>query len=240
LEEKVVSRAEWPKFWGFRDIDYVTMTAGWFRKRFDPTLIKLRKERLPRIALAVGGAEKYKDTTQAFYLRHEVFLRLSSAVKPKAANSVGLSLDPDIVSPPSASLFGLVNNKVKKDCLGIFFVEGPYDCLRLLQHIYRLPEPYCGRFEVVALLGTPQWYNVLRQFEMFILPGLKDAPIILAFDNDNAGTKVTATAIRNLQDLCYLPTSRLRILSYPQAIKDPGDLSYEDFCSCLRALQLLP
>lgn len=239
LEEKVVSRSEWPSFWGFRDIEYTTMIAPWFKKRFDPGLVKLKKERIPRLALAVGGAEKYKDTNQPFYLRHEVFLRLSSAVKPKAANSVGLSLDIDIVSPPSASLFGLVNNKLTKDCRGLICVEGPYDAIHLLQHIYR-PE-IGGNFDVICLLGTPQWSNCLKQIQIFIMPELEKRriPIILAFDNDAAGTKLTTTAIRDLQETCYLSPSRLKILSYPQAIKDPGDLPFDIFHQSLQQLQLL-
>ena len=241
LEEKVVSRSEWPKFWDFREIEYTTMITPWFKKRFDPTLVALKRERIPRIALAIGGAEKYKNTNQPHYLRHEVFLRLSSAVKPKAVNSVGLSLDPDSISPPSASLFGLCNNKVVKGCKGIFLVEGPMDAMRLLQHIYQLPEPNCGKFEVVALLGTPQWHNILKQLQIYIMPGMdrKEIPIILAFDNDAAGIKLTATAIRDLQDTCYLPASRIKILNYPLSIKDPGELPFDIFFRSLQSLGLI-
>lgn len=231
LEEKVVSRSAWPEYWGFRDIEYETMIAPWFLERFDPTKVTLKRERLPRLALAVGGAKQFKPKNK---VRHEVYLRLSSAVKPKAANSVGLSLDPDLKN--SATLFGLVNNRLSKDCRGIFLVEGPYDAIHLLQHIHN-PE-VGGGFEVVALLGTPQWGNCLKHLQILLM-GRTDIPIILAFDNDAAGFKLTHTAINDLRSVCYMSTSRLKTLGYPLSVKDPGDLTFDVFLFCLRRLGLV-
>ena len=227
LEEKVVSRSVWPEYWGFRGIDYVTMIQPWFQERFEPMKVTLKKERLPRLALAVGGAHKLKPKK----LRHEVYLRLSSAVKPKAANSIGLSLDPDVGN--FATLFGLINNKFCAGCRGIILVEGPYDCIHTLQHLYR--QEIGGKFEVIALLGTPHWFSVCRQLQKIVL----DLPIILAFDHDPAGLKLTHTAIKDLQSLCYIPRSKIKVLDYPLAIKDPGDLPFESFLLSMQRLALL-
>lgn len=228
LTDKVESRSDWPKYWGFRGLDYSTMIAPWFQDRFEPTKVKLRRERLPRLALNVGGAEKFRKKRT----RHEVYLRVSSAVQPKAANSLGLSLDPDVKN--SASLFGLINNKISAGCRGLILTEGPYDALHLLQHIHR-PE-VGGGFEVVCLLGTPQWANCLRQIELHLLPQMNGIPFILAFDNDPAGVKLTRTAMRDLQALCYLSQSRIKKLDYPLTIKDPGEMSLEVFMTCLKEL----
>ena len=238
--EKVVKRTPWPKDWGFREVDYSTINSRWFRKRFEPMRVTLKKERLSRIALAVGGAEEFKDTTNPKYLRQEVYLRLSSLVKGKAVNSVGLNLDHEnIRSTIPATLFGLVNNKLSKGSRGLILVEGPYDCIHIYQHIYR-PE-IGGKFDVVALLGTPHWQRILEQLRAFIIPemGRRGIPLILAFDNDAAGLKLTKTAIRDLQSLCYMTDSRLKMLGYPMTVKDPGELSFSGFLQCLKDLGLI-
>jgi len=237
--EKVVSRDPWPKNWSFRNIDYTTIASPWFRKRFDPYKVVLKKERLPRIALAIGGAERYNPNLEhPNYLRHEVFLRLSSAVKAKAINSHGLTLDPDIQDPIPATLFGLINNKLSKGSRGLFLVEGPYDCLHLLQHLYR-PEIE-GRFDTVGILGTPQWKNCLGQLQMHVFPDMvkRNIPLILAFDNDMAGEKLTDTAIEDLKSICYLSETKIKILDYPKHIKDPGDLPFDDFMESFEKLNL--
>ena len=227
LEEKITARSPWPKDWGFRDIEYETMIAPWFTDRFAPTKVTLKKERIPRLALAVGGAGEFKPDKK---LRHEVYLRLSSAVKPKAANSVGLRLDPEV--PGFANLFGLINNRLCEDCKGVFIVEGPYDALLTHQHLYALG----GGYEVIALLGSPQWSSCLKQIQESILPQMKqnNIPFILAFDNDPVGFKLTHNAIKDLQTSCYLPKARIKILAYPLSIKDPGELSLETFSLCFK------
>ena len=235
--DKVVSREPWPKDWGFRGVDYATINAPWFKKRFDPYKVVLHKERLPRIALAVGGAERYNpNLDHPNYLRHEVFLRLSSAVKPKSINSHGLTLDSDSTDPLPAPLFGTINNKLSKGSRGLFITEGPYDTLHLLQHLYR-PE-IGGRYDVVALLGTPQFTNCLGQLQTQIFPDMvrRNIPIILAFDNDMAGFKLTTTAIEDLKSVCYLSSSMIKILDYPSHIKDPGDLPFDIFYESMKKL----
>jgi hypothetical protein len=221
-EEKVIKREAWPRNWGFRNLDYTTLISPWFKKRFDPTKVILKKERLPRIAFSIGGAEQYKDVEHPNYLRHEVYLRISSAVKAKAINSVGLNLDIENNDPLPATLFGLVNNKLRKDCCGVILVEGPYDAMSCLQHIHQLKY----KFDVVALLGTPQWSNVLLQLKTFIIPQMtqNNIPFILAFDHDAAGFKLTRTAIKDLQSECYFPESRIKVLGYPMDTKDLGDI----------------
>jgi hypothetical protein len=221
LEDKVVQRASWPKNWGFRDIDYATMTETWFVDRFEPTKVILKRERLPRIALSVGGAYRFKATWKP---RHEVYLRLSSAVKPKAANSIGLTLDSDLAH--HASLFGLINNKISPNSRGIILVEGPYDAIHTLQHIHS-PE-VGGGFDVIALLGTPQWASVCKQLLDIVLPQAPNIPIILAFDHDKAGQKLTKSALDVLQS-GFISRERLKVLDYPSTIKDPGDLPFAPF-----------
>lgn len=237
--EKVGSRSPWPLYWGFRGLKYATLTAPWFKKRFDPSKVTLVNEKIPRIALAIGGSEAYKDTENTDYLRHEVFLRLSSSVKVKAINSPGLNFDHNIICPRSATLFGLVNNKLSKGSRGLFLVEGPYDALHIYQHIYR-PE-IGGKFDVVALLGTPQWHKVFDQLRAFLLLEMrkKGIPLILAFDNDMAGRKLIKTAVNDLKCECLIPEERLKILNYPSHFKDPGDLPFQEFYQCLQNLGLL-
>lgn len=238
--DKVIKRTSWPKDWGFRQIEYATINSRWFRKRFEPMRVMLKKERISRIALAIGGAEEFKDTNNPKYLRQEVYLRLSSLVKNKAVNSVGLNLDhKNTRSSIPATLFGLVNNKLSKGSRGLILVEGPYDCIHTYQHIYR-PE-IGGKFDVVALLGTPQWQHVLEQLRDSIIPEMmrRGIPLILAFDNDAAGLKLTKTAIRDLQMLCYMHESNLKILGYPTTVKDPGDLSFSGFLQCIKELGLI-
>jgi hypothetical protein len=237
--EKVASRSPWPVKWGFRGLKYATLTAPWFKKRFEPSKVTLTNEKIPRIAFSIGGAEAYKDTENPDYLRHEVFLRLSSAVKAKAINSPGLNFDHNILFPRSATLFGLINNKLTKGSRGLFLVEGPYDALYTYQHLYR-PE-IGGKFDVVALLGTPQWPKVFGQLRAFVLLELikRDIPLILAFDNDVAGHKLIKTAVNDLKHECPIPDERLMILNYPSRFKDPGDLPFNEFYQCLQNLGLL-
>jgi len=229
--DQVDEREPWPE-WNFRAIPKEVMAEKWFQDRFSPHLVMLKKERHPRLALAIGGAESFKNTKAEGYLRSEVFLRIASSVKAKAINTMGLNLDPDVTDPLPATLLGLRNNEVPKDCRGLILVEGPYDALRLLTHIHSLEFPF-GHLEVVALLGTPQWPNCLKQLKSFILPQMGDAPIILAFDNDAAGIKLTELAIKELQEDCFLSVSRIKVLGYPLSIKDPGDLPFEDLMKCL-------
>lgn len=240
--EKVSVRDPWPKDWSYRAIDAATMSSPWFRKRFDPCKVVLKKEHTPRLALAVGGCEQSKPTDildHPNYLRHEVFLRLSSAVKVKAVNSHGLTLDPDVLDPLPATLFGLVNNRLSKGSSGLFLTEGPYDAIRLQQHLHR-PELNGRRFDCAALLGTPQWRNCLSQLQTHILPDMarKGIPVILAFDNDMAGFKLTATAIKDLKSLCYFSQSMIHIFDYPHDIKDPGDTSFDVFLQSMAKLGL--
>lgn len=233
--DKVVSRAPWPLTWGFRDLDADFMASSLFKKRFEPTKVMLKNERFPRLALSIGGAEKYKDTQAPNYLHHEVYLRLASSVQPKSVNSYKLNLDIETRVPTAASLFGLVNNRIPNKCRGVFLVEGPYDGMRLLSHTHT-PE-VGGNFAVVSILGTPQWANCLNQIKSFLEPTMikRQIPFILAFDNDEAGAKLTATAIRDLQSL-YFPKSLIKILAYPLSVKDPGELAFDLFLQCLRKL----
>jgi len=233
---QVLERKPWPKFWGFRELLDTTMTAPWFLERFEPMWVLLKRERHPRIALAIGGAESTKNTKAKGYLRQEVYLRLNSAVRNKAVNTYGLNLDPEVKNPIHATLFGLVNNQLSKDCRGLILVEGPYDGLHLLQHIHG-PE-IGGGFDVVSLLGTPQFDNCLNQLYLDIIPELvqRNIPIILAFDNDKAGYKLTKAAAEAFQTKCYLPEGLLKILPYPRKIKDPGLLSLATFIMCLEQL----
>jgi hypothetical protein len=238
-QDKVVSREPWPLRWSFRDLDASFMASAWFKKRFEPTKVVLKGERLPRIAFSVGGAEKYKDTSLSNYMHHEVYLRLSSAVKAKAINSHKLSFDLDINYTP-ASLFGLVNNKLPKDCRGVILVEGSYDGLHLLQYLSKMRMH--DKLVVISLLGTPQWSNCLKQIQNSLIPIMtkKQIPFILAFDNDKAGVKLTTTAIRDLQSL-YFPSHMIKILAYSLSIKDPGESSFtfELFLGCLNNLGFL-
>jgi hypothetical protein len=234
-KSKVVSREPWPKWWGFRDIDCKTLQQQWCIDRVNPEKVYMERERLPRISLSIGGHEKGKDTKHPDYLKSEVCLRLSSSAKAKTINSPGLTLDPEVTRPQVATMFGLINNKLASNCRGLILVEGPYDCIHLLQHIH---DPRIGGgFEVVALLGTPQWDNIRRQIQTYIQRDMlnRKIPIILAFDHDAAGKKLTKTAIETLLE-DYLPASLLKVLNYPQKVKDPGDLSFDDFYESLVAL----
>gem|GEM_PF-6104563 len=236
-EDKVVKREEWPKYWGFRSIDYSTLISPWFRDRFSPTKVFLKKETLPRIAFAIGGAEEYKDIDHPNYLRHEVYLRLSTSVKAKAINSIGLNLDLDVTDPLPATLFGLINNKLRPNCRGVILVEGPMDAMVCLQHIHRLNYD----LDVIALLGTPQWSNVLMQLKMYIIPQMKDTvPFILAFDHDAAGSKLTCNAIKDIQSEFYFSETRIKILDYPADKKDPGDVvDANEFSDCIKKLNVV-
>lgn len=234
--EQVIERKPWPKYWGFRELLDTTMEAPWFLDRFEPCLVQLRRERHPRLALAIGGAERFKNTEDESYLRQEVYLRLNSAVKVKAINTKDLNLDLSVEQPVPATLFGLVNNKLSENCQGLILVEGPYDGLHLLQHIHG--SEIAGQFEVISLLGTPQFDNCLHQVEMQIIPKLKEKniPIILAFDNDRAGFKLTKSAMEAFQNRCYLSPTLLKILNYPSEVKDPGLLDLPSFLACLKKL----
>jgi hypothetical protein len=239
--DQVSSREPWPGRWGFRELTRETMASPWFRNRFDPTKVVLSGERLPRLALAVGGAEAFKDTKAAKYTRHEVYLRLSSAVKKKAVNSTGLTLDTD--RKGHATLFGLVDNRLSKGSRGLILVEGPYDAMLLCQHIRRAE--IGGSFDVAALLGTSQWPRVLDILKIRLLPEMekKGIPLLLAFDNDSAGFKLTKTAITDLTDLnstCRLTDARLKMLSYPMSVKDPGEMPFDVFVQSLRHAGVLP
>jgi hypothetical protein len=227
LEESVTARESWPIGWAFRDLDDATFQDGWFVDRFEPTKVMLKKERLPRLALKLGGSDALRKRS----IMHEVYLRTSTAVKPKAANSKGLTLN--IAVPTYADLFGLINSKCMRGCKGLFLVEGPYDALRLLQHLNS--KEIGGGFEVVAILGTPQWANVMERIPQALGERSK-TPVILAFDNDGAGKKLTDTALWNLQ----MRFSKRKIiqLEYPETIKDPGDLSFTDFLTAFNSLGL--
>ena len=233
-ESKVAAREPWPKWWGFRDVDCLTMQQKWFADRFAPEKVYLKKERLPRLSLSIGGAERFLDTRHLDYLKAEVCLRLSSMVKSKTINSPGLNLDPDKVRPKVAGMFGLVGNRLEEGCRGVLLVEGPYDAIRTLQSIHEIG----GGLEVIALLGTPQWDNIRRQIRMHLLSAMtkKGIPLILAFDNDNAGRKLTATAIETLQEDLF-PPRLIKRLEYPQHIKDPGDLSSEILLAALSEIE---
>jgi hypothetical protein len=237
--EKVKERTAWPADWGFRDLEYTTLIARWFKKRFEPSKVLLANEKIPRIAFAIGGAEAFKDTKNPHYLRHEVYLRISSSTKVKAINSVGLNFDHNVIDPIPATLFGLVNNKLSKGSRGLFLVEGPYDCLHTYQHIYQ-PE-VGGKFDVVALLGTPQWFKVFEQLRAFILPEMarRGIPLILAFDNDAAGHKLTKTAVMDLKSQCYMTDANLKVLNYPVGYKDPGELPFDPFYQYLQKQGLI-
>lgn len=226
---KVVKRESWPNNWCFRGIKYDTIKAPWFQQRFAPEKVTLVKERIPRFSMAVGGSEKYKDINNPKYLRHEVYLRIASSVKVKVVNSSRLNLDINNVDHIPATLFGLINNKLTKGCRGVIVVEGPYDCIHAYQHIYR-PE-IGGQFDVVALLGTPQWTNVLEQFKTFIFPQMKKnkIPLILAFDNDAAGQNLIKTAIMDLKTQCYLTNGQVKILNIPSTFKDVGETPFDIF-----------
>ncbi len=218
--EQVVSREVWPQFWGFRQLAYKTLTASWFVERFSPEIVNLKKERHPRIAVKIGGVDA----------KQEVYLRLNSAVKAKAINTSGLTLDPD--SDNHAKLFGLVGNKLKRGCRMVFIVEGPYDGMHLLQHCYQLGLDA----EVISILGTPHWLNCFKQIQLAILDQMvDDAPFVLAFDNDAAGLKITKSAIASLLGV-FFPEKRLQVLNYPLSIKDPGDLPYDVFCQAISKL----
>lgn len=229
--EQVVSREPWPT-WDFRGIPYEVLAEKWFQDRFSPSLVMLKKERHPRIALAIGGSEEFKNTREDGYQRDEVYLRLASVVKAKAINKFGLNLDPEVKYPKHATLFGLVNNTLCEGCKGVILVEGPFDAMNLLKHIHAIG----GGYEVIALLGTPQWSNCVKQIKMFLIEQMekKAIPIILAFDNDTAGVKLTKTAITELR-LGYI--SSLKILGYPQLYKDPGDLPLDELIECLRRIE---
>ncbi len=232
-KEQVVSREAWPADWGFRQVSCNTLSAQWFQDRFSPTQVVLVNERHPRIALAVGGSEEFKNIKEKNYLRQEVHLRLCSAVKSKVINTRGMNLDPDVKEPRHATLFGLINNQLNDNCRGVFLVEGPYDAIHLLQHIYNKCD---GRYEVIALLGTPQFEKCFKQLQSAIIPKIikRDIPIILAFDNDSAGIKLTKKALLALQNHCYLTSSSLKILQYNK--KDPGELTADDFLSSIASL----
>ena len=233
VHTKIAQREPWPEDWGFRDLTYNTLTSSWFVDRFEPTKVLLERERLPRINFVVGGADRFKDTTIPNYVRHEVSLRLSSSVKSKAINSKDFNLNIDVQEPAPATLFGLINNRLTQDSRGIILVEGPYDCMHLYQHLYH--PAIGGGFDVIALMGTPQWANVLRQIELFLLSEInaKHIPIILAFDNDKAGMKLTKTAINDLKSI-YL--SNIQLLGYPLSVKDPGYLSLTATVACVKQL----
>ena len=230
---KVVSREPWPKWWAFRDVNCKTMRQQWFLDRFEPEKVHLVKERLPRLSLAIGGSERFKNKEHPDYLRSEVALRLSSAVKSKTINSPGLNLDPDVSRPVPASLFGLVNNRLSDGCQGVVLVEGPYDCMHVLQLVHGL-----GCFDVVALLGTPQWDNARRQLKLYIQAEMikRDIPYILAFDHDKAGDKLTETA-RACMAEDFVPPHLIQTLDYPREVKDPGLLMLKDFSAGMEKLQ---
>lgn len=239
VTNKVIKRDPWPENWCFRDIDYSTISSPWFQKRFSPEKVVLKKERIPRFSMQVGGHESYKDTTHKNYLRHEVYLRLSTSVKVKAVNSSGLHFDLQGGGYLPATLFGLINNKLTKGCRGVILTEGPYDCIHAYQHIYR-PE-IGGKFDVIALLGTPQWPNVFEQLQTYIFPQMekRKIPLILAFDNDKAGRKLTKTAIIDLKTKCYFTDDKVKVLNFPLSVKDIGDIPFEDFHNCLSSLGLI-
>ena len=239
-KQQVIERKPWPQFWGFRELLDTTMTASWFMDRFEPMLVIIKHrnkvERHPRLALAIGGAESFKDVKTKNYLRQEVYLRLNSAVRAKAINTYGLNLNPHVNNPTHATLFGLINNKLSEDCRGLFLVEGPYDGLHLLQHIHT--SEIGGHFDVVSLLGTPQFDNCVTQLQMYIIPEMikHNIPLILAFDNDTAGFKLTKTALDVF--LTLMPSNLLKVLPYPRKIKDPGLLSLSSFINSLEQIDL--
>lgn len=222
---QVDTREPWPEFWGFRGIHCSMLTEPWFKDRFSPSLVLLKKERYQRLALSIGGSEDFKKTKAKGYMRQEVYLRLSTSIRAKAINTLGLNLDPMKPDPLHATLFGLVDNRIGDGCKGIFLTEGPYDCMNFLSLTHKDPE-LSDRFECIALLGTPQWGNCRKQIELFLLKTIlkKQIPIILAFDNDDAGFKLTKTAITELQEL--IPASLIKVFNYPMKVEDLGELTH--------------
>lgn len=229
-EAAIKSRDSWPKDWGFRHVHYATIIAPWFQRRFHPTRVTLMGDRLSRIAFVVGGI---KDTDDPKYVKHEVYLRLSTFQEPKVINSKALTFDPNVKDYLPATLFGLIDNRIRRNSRGIFITEGPYDTIHLLQLLMSAGESY----DVIGLLGIPHWANVLKQLEQVIIPKAieMEIPFILAFDNDDAGRKITKTACADLRRL--LPERLIKRFEYPAAIKDVGDLSFNDFEMAFKSLR---
>jgi DNA primase len=90
----------------------------------------------------------------------------------------------------------------------VFVVEGYMDRLRFVQ---------CGITNVVALLG---WKMSARQAEKLQSAGVTD--IISALDNDECGNKGTLY-------LQSLRTFRVVRWCYKEGVKDPGEMSDDDF-----------
>jgi len=81
-------------------------------------------------------------------------------------------------------------------------VEGYFDAIALHE---------AGIDNVVASLGTAFTQNQLKQLLRFT----PSKEVILNFDADNAGTKATERAIREVEDLVYGGIVQLRILNLP-------------------------
>lgn len=217
IQDQVILREDWPKFWAFRQINYSTFEDPKFQERFTPSLVtlstKLGPERLPRLSLSLANLRGNPS---------EVYLRLSSEQQPKAVNARGLDLTrSDLLPlgfPPS-----LLSSSAWPSF--IILVEGPYDALRSYQHLAAMG--LSTKVEVGAILGTGQWGHAWR--DKFLLDYLQKfkGTLVLAFDADEAGFQLTRQVIIDLS--MYISKDRLKILNWKTPAKDPGDLSLEGF-----------
>lgn len=103
----------------------------------------------------------------------------------------------------SKTLFALdkARSNISKEDRAIV-VEGYFDAIAL--HA-------AGITNVVASLGTAFTQNQLKQLLRFT----PSKQVILNFDADNAGTKATARAINEIEDLIYSGVVQLKILNLP-------------------------
>ena len=103
----------------------------------------------------------------------------------------------------SKTLFALDKARTsisQADCAVV--VEGYFDAIALHE---------AGIENVVASLGTAFTQNQLKQLLRFT----PSKQVILNFDADNAGTKATERAIKEVEDLVYGGVVQLRILNLP-------------------------
>lgn len=234
-EISVMSEKEWPKDWVFRDLSEKALVEGPIKEFFDPKLVSLMirskgknpwAESLPRLSLGFPGNKDLR-----------VYLRLSSHQERKVIN------DPKIgVTQLSKFIpFGLKSRRLGEGCKVLVMVEGPYDLLRMLDHYTRwCGGKYDGRVEFMALLGTTQWEAKLREmFSLYLASQFSTRHLFLAFDNDDAGEKITAMVGKDLLDQRSMLLSKYR-LGYIDYFPthDPGEIVYKQACEIFEGLPL--
>lgn len=231
----VASRREWEKTDGnngnYRGILYETLKGKEFQDIYRPTVVKLQmNEPEERLALRIGNSTYF-----------EVFVRQKqdSVLKVKSINQKGLTFKPGEIESV-AMPFGIERWDFVEDCKGLFITEGPYDCLRVHQHILQ----NSLKFRVLALLGTPNTQDIFEILERNILYKMynKKIPLILALDHDEAGMKATALFMKLYEEFFNEVDLRakkmkdyIKIFPYPLGIGDPGDLEAKAFLNALNA-----